>query len=173
MEEKINKSIKVSERVETQVETMNLQTIRLLRRLSLLMFLPGARGAKNIALTTSLYAMYAKKALNPKITTKKYKVIKVEDYSKDIETNINKINDVENSLNNTTKEIDNIISNIRENFSDYIGVLKECDTLLSNLEKVKSNIREKEYELEKIKEKQVKELERNNAKVLKRGEYSL
>ena len=173
MEEKINKSIKVSERVETQVETMNLQTRRLLRRLSLLMFLPGARGAKNIALATSLYAMYAKKALNPKITTKKYKVIKVEDYSKDIETNINKINDVENSLKNTTKEIDNIISNIRENFSDYIGVLKECDTLLSNLEKVKSNIREKEYELEKIKEKQEKELERNNAKVLKRGEYSL
>ena len=76
MEEKINKSIKVSERVETQVETMNLQTRRLLRRLSLLMFLPGARGAKNIALATSLYAMYAKKALNPKITTKKYKVIK-------------------------------------------------------------------------------------------------
>jgi hypothetical protein len=59
-------------------------------------------------------------------------------------------------------------SKIKEEFSDYIGVIPECDELLSNLNKVKENLKEKEYELEKIKEKQKLELARNNAKVLMR-----
>ena len=66
-----------------------------------------------------------------------------------------------------------MISKIKEEFKDYIGVIKECDELLSNLEKTRSNLHEKEYELEKIKSKQEKELERNNAKVLTRGTYSM
>ena len=43
--------------------------------------------------------------------------------------------------------------------------------MLSNLQKIKRNLKEKEFEMQKIKEKQQKELEKNNAKVLTRGKY--
>ena len=43
---------------------------------------------------------------------------------------------------------------------------------LKDLVKIQSQLREKEYEMEKTKEQQKKVLENNNAKVLKRGEYA-
>ena len=49
--------------------------------------------------------------------------------------------------------------------------LKECDYLLYDLKKIKDNIKEKEYEMERIKKEQENVLKENNAKVLKIGEY--
>ena len=152
---------------------MNKQTSRLLRRLSLLMLIPGPKGAKAYAAMTSIYAHMANQMLHPQTVTKKYKVITVYDYSKDIENNIKKIDEVNSILSKSSKDIDNIISKIKDEFREYIGVIKECDELLSNLEEVKANIKEKEYELGKIKQKQEKELERNNAKVLTKGTYPM
>ncbi len=173
LKEKINKSVTETEKVEVQIETMNKSTKKLLRKLSLLMLIPGPRGAKAFIAMTEIYSKMAKKMLNPETITKKYKVIEVIDYSKEIENSINKINDVISSLSNTSKDLDKMISKIKEEFSDYIGVIPECDEILYNLEEVKSNLREKEYELDKIKTKQEIELERNNAKVLTRGTYSM
>ena len=173
MREKIDKSVTETEKVEVQIETMNKSTKKLLRRLSLLMFIPGPKGAKAFAAMTGIYSNMAKGIIKPETTTKKYKVVTVLDYSKDIEKNIDKINDVTTSLSNTSKDLDKMISKIKEEYSEYIGVVKECDELLSNLEEVKNNLREKEYELERIKVKQEIELERNNAKVLTRGTYSM
>ena len=173
MQEKIDNAVTISEKVEVQVQAMDRQTKSLLRRLSLLMLIPGPRGAKAFAAMTGIYLNMARGIIKPETTTKKYKVITVSDYSKDIENNIDKINDITVSLSNTSRDLDKMISKIKEEFKDYIGVIKECDELLSNLEKTRSNLHEKEYELEKIKSKQEKELERNNAKVLTRGTYSM
>ena len=41
-------------------------------------------------------------------------------YSKDIEKNIDKINEVSKSLSNTSKDLDNIISKIKEEFFNQI-----------------------------------------------------
>jgi hypothetical protein len=76
-------------------------------------------------------------------------------------------------LTRTNKQIDKMIKQVRDEFSDYIGVIKECDELLSNLSKIKREMEEKEYEINKIKKEQEKVLEKNNAKVLKRGEIPL
>ena len=173
MQDKIDKSTTITEKVEVQIKSMNKQTSRLLRRLSLLMLIPGPKGAKAYAAMTSIYAHMANQMLHPQTVTKKYKVITVYDYSKDIENNIKKIDEVNSILSKSSKDIDNIISKIKDEFREYIGVIKECDELLSNLEEVKANIKEKEYELGKIKQKQEKELERNNAKVLTKGTYPM
>ena len=171
MQEKIDNAVTIKEKVEVQVETMNLQTRALLNKLAILMLIPGKKGAKAFASMLTIYASMANAMLNPKTTTKKYKEIIVADYSRDIESNINKLDDVSLDLSKSSKELDEIISKIKEDFSDYIGVIPECDELLSNLNKVKENLKEKDYELEKIKEQQKKELERNNSKVLTRGTY--
>ena len=71
-------------------------------------------------------------------------------------------------LSKTSSQIDKIISEIKTNFKDYIGVIKECDELLYNLEKIRTDLREKEYEMEKTKEEQRILLEKNNQKVLRK-----
>lgn len=171
--EKVKNAVTVSERVEVQFQAMNRQSRRLLRMMMASMFFPGPRAARRAAASTASYLYFMRNILNPPTTTKKYKVITVQDYSSDIEYSINSIRDAIDLLSKTGKQVDKMISQIKEDFKDYLGVLRECDELLSNLEKIKSEIKEKEYEMEKIKSQQEKELEKNNAKVLTRGEYPM
>ena len=111
--------------------------------------------------------------VNPRTTTIRHRVITVKDYSSGISDSIAAINSSMGLLGKTEKEIDKMISLVRHEFGDYIGVLSECDELLQNLNKVKENIKEKEYEMAKIKKEQEKLLEQNNAKVLTMGEYPM
>jgi hypothetical protein len=173
MQNKIDNATTITERVQVQVEHMNNQSRMLLRSAALIMLMPGRRGARAFAAITAIYAAIASAMLNPETTTRRYREIKVEDYSADIKNSINKVDEVSKDLSKSSKDIDKLISDIEEEFSDYIGVIKECDELLSNLKKVKSNLKEKEYELEKIKSKQEKELVRNNAKVKTIGNYPM
>ena len=173
IKEKVRNSVSVSEKVEVQMEAMSKQSRRLLRMLTLSMLFPGPRAAKGASAATALYLNFARQLLRPKTTTKKYKVISVRDYSRDIEYSINSISNAIDLLGKTDKQIDKLIRQIKDEFEDYIGVLPECDELLSNLEKVKRDIHEKEYEMERIKKEQEKQLELNDQKVLKRGEYQM
>lgn len=171
--EKVKNAVTVSERVEVQVQAMNRQSRRLLRMMMASMFFPAPRAARGVAASTAAYLYFMRNILNPPTTTKKYKVITVQDYSSDIEYSIRSISDAIDLLSKTDKQIDKMIYQIKDEFKDYLGVLKECDELLSNLERIKSDIREKEFEMEKLKKEQEKELEKNDAKVLKRGEYPM
>lgn len=173
LRQKIDNATTVRERTEVQIEAMNRETRRMLRRLTLAMMIPGIRPVRAMATTAALYAQFMRNIINPRTVTRKYKVITVEDYSSSIEANIKEIDKASSVLNKTEKEIDKMIKLIKYEFSEYIGVIKECDELLANLDKVKGELHEKEYEIEKIKTKQEKELERNNAKVLAIGEYPM
>ena len=64
-----------------------------------------------------------------------------------------------------------MIDRIETEFKDYLDVVPECRETLDDLAKIKAQLKEKDYEMEKLKEQQKKVLENNNAKVLKRGEY--
>lgn len=171
--EKIAKSISVSERIEVQAKAMSMQSRRLLTLLSLQMFIPGIRNVKAMTMAAVAYMQFIQNIMKPETTTRKIKVITVKDYSREIEGNIAAIDDASKLLGKTSKQIDKMIYEIKDKFKDYIGVIKECDELLVNLDRIKMNLREKEYEMELIKEQQEKALERNNAMVLKRGEYPM
>ncbi len=173
VQEKVANAVTVSERVQVEMEAMNLQSRRLLRRLTMAMLFPGTRIARGTALTTAAYLSFVRQILNPRTTTRRYRVINVEDYSSDIEYTISSIEDAIGMLGKTSKQVDKLISQIYDEFKDYIGVIKECDELLSNLQKIKSDLAEKEYEMERVKKAQERELEKNNAKVLTRGEYPM
>ena len=109
--------------------------------------------------------------IRPEYSEKRYKVITVKDYSSEIKNSIEEIDNSIDLLGKTSSQIDIIIKEINTKYKDYIGVVKECDDILSNLKKMKSNISEKEFEMKKIKAAQEKELEKNNAKVLTKGKY--
>ena len=82
------------------------------------------------------------------------------------------IDDANRLLGKTCNQIDKMIDQIDSEFKDYYDVVPECRTTINDLLRIKSQLREKEYEMEKLKEQQEKVLESNNAKVLKRGEYA-
>ena len=103
--------------------------------------------------------------MRPKVTTRRFKTIKVTDYHKEIERSLSELDDVSSLLNKTSKQIDSTIKEIETEFKDYINEIPECKDLLANLEKIKDEILEKEYELKRIKEEQEKNLEKNDAKV--------
>ncbi len=171
--EKVRKAVTVEEKVEVQVQAMNRQSRRLLRLLSIGLLLPGNRAAKKMAASTAAYAYFVRNIINPPTTTKKYQVVTVSDYSRDIEHSIDAIDNANYLLQKTDKQIDQIIREIKNDFQDYLGVLPECDELLANLERIKRDLHEKEYEMDKTKQQQERLLEMNNAKVLTRGEYPM
>ncbi len=171
--EKVRNATSVQEKVEVQVEAMNRQSRRLLRLLTLSMLFPGARAGRSMATSAAAYLYFLNKLTHPKTTTRKYKVITVKDYSKDIENSISSLNDAIDLLGKTSNQVDKMISEIRDEFKEYLGVVPEAEELFSNLRKVKEELAEKEYEMEKLKKEQELVLEKNNAKVKTMGEYPM
>ena len=163
--EKMAKATSVQERVEVQVVGMRRQSRRLLNLLGMQMMIPGARSARGLATMAATYLYFMRNAMRPQTTTRRYKTIKVEDYHKEIEKNIEKLDDVANLLTKTSRQIDATIKEFETQFKEYMNVLPECRQLLYDLEKVKDEIKEKEFELQKIKVAQERNLEKNDAKV--------
>ena len=126
-----------------------------------------------MATTTAAYLYFLNQLLHPKTTTKKYRVITAKDYSRDIEKSISSLSDAMDLLDKTGTQIDKMIVQIKDEFKDYLGVLPEADELLANLKKIKEEIDEKEYEMEKMKQEQEIILEKNNVKVKTMGEYPM
>jgi len=167
LEINIQNSVSISEKVEIEAVTMNNQAKRLLELMSIQMMIPGARSSTNIITATMLYMYFIHQMLHPDIKTKKYKVINVEDYSNNIKDSISQLDDINNKLQTTSKKLNDIVKDFEKKYEKYFGIIPEYEKLLNNLKKVQDNLNEKEYELEKLKQKQLKNLETNNQKIKK------
>jgi hypothetical protein len=133
---------------------------------------PGPGVARGMAAGTAAYLHFMNNIMRPRTVTKNYKVVTVTDYSDEIKRSMAAIDDASRLLDKTCSQIDKMIDQIETDFKDYLDVVPECKETLRDLARIKSQLKEKEYEMEKTKEQQKKVLENNNAKVLKRGEYA-
>lgn len=163
--EKMAKATTVQEKVEVKVVGLEQQARNLMPLLAMQMARPGARSGRILATMTATYLYFMRSAMFPRTVTKRYKTIKVEDYSKEIERSIEELEDINELLSKTSKQIDRTIKDFEKEFAEYINIIPECKKLLADLEKIKDEISEKEYELQKMKDEQEKNLEKNNAKV--------
>lgn len=173
VQKKIDEAETVSEKTKVQVEALNLQSEKLLQLLAFQMFFPGPKGVKRFVSTTAAYLYFANQLLKPKKTTKKYRVIQVKDYTNDIENNMSLLDDATSLLEKTDYQVNQLITEIYESYRDYIDVLPECNHLLARLEQVKDDIAEKKYEMKRIKEEQIRLMDKNDEKVKRRGEYPM
>ncbi len=171
IQEKVRNAKTESERIETEFVGLNRQSRRLLNLLTFQMFLPGPKFAQGLAASAAAYLYFMNNVIRPNTRTRRYKVIMVQDYHSDIVDSINAIDDSLRLLGKTSSQIDKMIIEIEDRYKDYIGVFPECDELIRNLRKIKSDIEEKEYEMKRIKGEQAKELEKNDEKVKEIGEY--
>lgn len=167
IQEKIKNSDKITEQIETKIVGMTKESQNLLNLLTIQMMMPGLNSAKAMATTTMLYLFFMRKAIKPKIEFEKYKVIKVTDYSKEIENNIKSIDNISDMLSKTSSKLDEMIEKFKTEYKDFLGEVPECNQLLSNLQRVKSNLQEKEYEIKKIKQAQKQNLQKNYDKIKK------
>ena len=173
IQEKVDNAVTVQEKVEVQFKALDVEIKRMLNFMALSMFIPGRRAARGLATATAAYLLFAKRLLHPETVTKKYRVIKVQDYTSDIEGSIRAINDVIFTLYRTKGQIDKLIYEITTDFADYIDTIPECKDMLFQLDKMKSKIDESAYEMKKMKKEQELQMERNNAKLLKKGEFEI
>ena len=144
---------------------MNRQNRRLLQMIALPMLIPGNRSARAVAFATAAYLYFMRNLLNPRLRQQRYRIISVIDYSSEIEKNISKIEDAAISISKTSNKLEEMIRKIEVDFKDYMDTIPECRELLSNLNKLLSDLKEKEEELQKTKQEQEKLLETNNQKV--------
>jgi DNA repair ATPase RecN len=147
------------------MKALNRQSGRLLGLMGLQMMLPGARSARGLATTAALYMNFMRNVLNPQTVTHRYKVIRVQDYSREIENSLIDLENISVFINKTSRYLRQTIKNFEETYKDYLDSIPEAKELLSNLYQVQSQIEEKEYELEQLKKEQQKNLEKNNQKV--------
>ena len=171
LRERVANSVSEFERVTYEMKAMNKATARMVRFMMFQMFLPGPKYAKALATSTAAYLHFLKNVYDPSFIEKKYRVIQVADYSREIENSISTINDASKLLGKTSTQIDKMLREITDKYKDYIGVIPECDSIISSLKRIKLDISEKEEEMKRLKKEQEKILENNNAKVLKRGTY--
>ena len=165
LEKKVSESTSITEQVQYRVQLMNRQNRRLLQMIALPMLIPGNRSARAIASATAAYLYFMRNLLNPRLREQRYRIISVIDYSSEIEKNISKIEDAAISISKTSNKLEDMIRKIEVDFKDYINAIPECRELLSNLNKLLSDLKEKEEELQKTKQEQEKLLETNNQKV--------
>ena len=167
LEQKVKDSTSITEQVEYRMQLMTRQSKRLLQMLAIPMMIPGGRSAKAMATATAAYLYFMRNLMNPRLRERKYRIISVTDYGREIETNIFKIEDAISMIGKTSNKLESMIGKIESDFKEYIEEIPECKELLSNLNKLLRDLKEKEAELEKNKKEQEKLLEINNQKVKK------
>lgn len=167
LEYNIENSLSIQEKVEIEIVAMNKQCKKLLQLIALQMMIPKLKSSKNIISATMKYMYFMRKILAPETRKQEYKIIQIEDYSKDIENSLYQLDHVNQKLQTTSKKLTTMIKEIEYKYREYLEAIPECKDLLNNLKIVESNLKEKEYELEKLKKQQTKNLEINNEKVKK------
>ncbi len=158
---RIANAVTESEKVETKIVGYQLQTEHLLAYLAAQAAIPGVRGAKSIA-TFALVSLYLMRNLfRPNVRTKKYKVIKVTDYTQSIESSIKDIEKTAELMKKSGDMLDETIRTFEKEFAQYLHVVPEFDQMLEKLEQVKKILQEKSYDVDKIKEEQMNNLSKN------------
>ena len=139
LEQKVKDSTSITEQVEYRMQLMTRQSRRLLRMLAIPMMIPGGRSAKAMATATAAYLYFMRNLMNPRLRERRYRIISVTDYGKEIETNISKVSDAINLIGKTSDKLENMIGKIEKDFKEYINEIPECKELLSNLNKLLRN----------------------------------
>ncbi len=171
IKEKVANATTITEQVKTEFTPMLNVGRNLIRNMAFYMYLSGPMYARGMAASAASYLYFINNIIKPNMTTKKYKVITVKDYSDEINSSLNELDDAILLLGKTSNQIDKIMNEIYNKYHEYFGVVKECDQIMTNLTRIKRDLKEKEYEMEKIKTQQQKELELNDQKIMTRGTY--
>ena len=114
---------------------------------------PTVRNAKLITVTV-LASIYNMRNIlrNKKFRRRRKRLTRIE-YTKAIENDPNEISNVSILINKSYQQIDALISEIKTKFSSFNAI--EYQFLISDLEEIKRILEEREYEIERVRKRQV------------------
>ena len=114
---------------------------------------PTVRNAKLITVTV-LASIYNMRNIlrNKKFRRRRKRLTRIE-YTKAIENDPNEIGNVSILINKSYQQIDALISEIKTKFSSFNTI--EYQSLISDLEEIKRILEEREYEIERVRKRQV------------------
>lgn len=114
---------------------------------------PTVRNAKLITVTV-LASIYNMRNIlrNKKFRRRRKRLTRIE-YTKAIENDPNEISNVSILINKSYQQIDALISEIKTKFSSFNAI--EYQSLISDLEEIKRILEEREYEIERVRKRQV------------------
>ena len=114
---------------------------------------PTVRNAKLITVTV-LASIYNMRNIlrNKKFRRRRKRLTRIE-YTKAIENDPNEISNVSILINKSYQQIDALISEIKTKFSSFNEI--EYQSLISDLEEIKRILEEREYEIERVRKRQV------------------
>ena len=114
---------------------------------------PTIRNAKLITVTV-LASIYNMRNIlrNKKFRRRRKRLTRIE-YTKAIENDPNEISNVSILINKSYQQIDALISEIKTKFSSFNAI--EYQSLISDLEEIKRILEEREYEIERVRKRQV------------------
>ena len=144
------------------------QTNLLLKRIKIYMRVPGVRSGRKILNLTSTYLYSIQNSFFRRENKIRYKRVNNDYFLKELETNINELTNILENISKTKFQLEKVIEKVISTYSEY-SHLEEYQKLLNNLNVIKKNLEEKEFELKKLKEEQQKkqQIENENAKIYK------
>lgn len=173
LEQKIANAKTEQEKVETRLHFLKNQTSLILDLIRPQLLIPGARSTIRLALAASCLVHFMKNNIRPTVETKRYKVINVADYTKDITNSLKDLDNALSLLKRSKKELQLFLEEFKNNYKKYFKEVKECDQLLENLQNCLFSLEEKEEEIERLKMDQEKNLMDNHEKVKQIGKYEI
>ena len=146
-------NITIADRTKEEIKYLSIESSIILKKLKKINLVPGVRSGKAIAFLSATMLLSIKKVKYQRHKNINYKVITINDYDKNLETNIDKIYSTRKLLTKTSTRLKMFITYLNNNFSQYIKYSDDAKELLDNLYAIKDIVDEKEYEIGKLEEK--------------------
>lgn len=146
-------NITIADRTKEEIKYLSIESSIILKKLKKINLVPGVRSGKAIAFLSATMLLSIKKVKYQRHKNINYKVITINDYDKNLETDIDKIYSTRKLLMKTSTRLKIFITYLNNNFSQYIKYSDDAKELLDNLYAIKDIVDEKEYEIGKLEEK--------------------
>ncbi len=146
-------NITIADRTKEEIKYLSIESSIILKKLKKITLVPGVRSGKAIAFLSATMLLSIKKVKYQRHKNINYKVITINDYDKNLETDIDKIYSTRKLLTKTSTRLKMFITYLNNNFSQYIKYSDDAKKLLDNLYAIKDIVDEKEYEIGKLEEK--------------------
>ena len=143
-------NITIADRTKEEIKYLSIESSIILKKLKKITLVPGVRSGKAIAFLSATMLLSIKKVKYQRHKNINYKVITINDYDKNLETDIDKIYSTRKLLTKTSTRLKMFITYLNNNFSQYIKYSDDAKELLDNLYAIKDIVDEKEYEIGKL-----------------------
>lgn len=149
-------NITIADRTKEEIKYLSIESSIILKKLKKINLVLGVRSGKAIVFLSATMLLSIKKVKYQRHKNINYKVITINDYDKNLETDIDKIYSTRKLLTKTSTRLKMFITYLNNNFSQYIKYSDDAKELLDNLYAIKDIVDEKEYEIGKLEEEKRK-----------------